>query len=67
MITVGYDTLKRLIENNVLIELYFIRLSIILAEKKKDYKAIVMIEKEKQLTVERLIKVGRLASPFERV
>jgi len=37
MITVGYDTLKRLIENNVLIELYFIRLSIILAEKKKDY------------------------------
>jgi len=25
-----------------------------------------MIEKEKQLTVERLIKVGRLASPFEK-
>jgi len=24
-----------------------------------------MIEKEKQITVERLIKVGRLASPFE--
>jgi len=37
-----------------------------LAEKKNDYKAIVMIEKEKQLTVERLIKVGRLASPFEK-
>jgi len=37
-----------------------------LAEKKKDYKAIVMIEKEKQLTVERLIRVGRLASPFEK-
>jgi len=25
-----------------------------------------MIEKEKQITVERLIKVGRLASPFEK-
>jgi len=35
------------------------------AEKKKDYKAIVMIEKEKQITIERLIKSGRLASPFE--
>jgi len=25
-----------------------------------------MIEREKQLTVERLIRVGRLASPFEK-
>ena len=40
--------------------------ALILAEKKKDYKAIVMIEREKQLTVERLIRVGRLASPFEK-
>ena len=36
-----------------------------LAEEAKDYKAIAMIEKEKQLTVERLIKSGRMISPFE--
>jgi len=41
-------------------------IAIKLAESKKDYKAIVMIEKEKQITVERLIKAGRLASPFEK-
>jgi len=50
------------------LENWFNRMSIAfkLAEKKKDYKAIVMIEKEKQITVERLIRVGRLASPFEK-
>ena len=36
-----------------------------LAEEANDYKAVAMIEKEKQLTVGRLIKSGRMISPFE--